>query len=335
MESNTLPGHPQLPWTQSGWQESVQAWIDQELTSQGIRIEGPLEILHMRTWSAFASVPTSEGVVFFKAPSLDNAFEAALTHKLIQLRPDCMVRLLAVDLERGWTLSADSGVTLRSFIRSVDDLPQWDHVLPFYAEFQIDLAQHLPDLLLTGAPDRRLGHFPHLYRELLVDTENLRVDNPPGLSSEEHRQLLKLQSDVKDMCLQLGSYGLPETICHEEVHDANVILDGERVIFTDWADSCIGHPFLTMLVTIRSASFRSSIEEDAPEMLHLRDIYLEPWFSFGTPTELSEAFDIAYRLAMINRSLSYHLSMARLPEEYKIENDAIPGWLQDFLKTFD
>jgi len=184
---------------------------------------------------------------------------------------------------------------------------------------------------LTDAPDRRLGHFPHLYRGLLEDTENLRVDNPPGLSSEEHRHLLKLQSEVEDMCLHLASYGIPETICHEEVNDANVIPDGERVIFPDWADSCIGHPFFTILVTIRSAAIRAGLEEDAPEMLHLRDIYIEPWSSFSSPTELREAFDIAYRLAMINRSPSYHLSMAELPQEYKIENDAIPGWLQDFL----
>jgi len=33
-----------------------------------------------------------------------------------------MVRLLAVDLEQGWTLSADSRDTLRSLIHSVDDL---------------------------------------------------------------------------------------------------------------------------------------------------------------------------------------------------------------------
>jgi hypothetical protein len=309
------------------------AWIDLELSSQGIRIKGPLEILHMRTWSAFASIPTSDGIVYFKAPSSENAFEAALTQTLTQLRPDCMVRLLAVDIERGWALSADSGDTLRSFIRSVDDLPRWDHVLPFYAEFQIDLAQHLPDLRLTGAPDRRLEIFPDLYRRLLEDTENLRVDNPPGLSSDEHQKLLDLQPKVEDLCAQLAGYALPETICHEEVHDANVILNGDRVIFTDWADSCIGHPFFTMLVTIRSTAYRAGIKEDAPEMLHLRDIYLEPWSSFGSPTELREAFDIAYRLAMINRSLSYHLSMARLPEEYKIENDAIPGWLQDFLET--
>ena len=333
MESNTLPAHPQLPWTQPGWEENVQSWIDQQLAAHGIRIEGPLEILHMRTWSALASLATSEGVVYFKAPSLDDAFEAALTQKLVQLRPDCMVRLLAVDLEQGWTLSVNSGEVLRNSIRSVDDLARWDRVVPFYAEFQIDLAPNLADLLMTGAPDRRLGHFPHLYRGLLEDTENLRVDNPPGLSSEEHRHLLTLQSEVEDMCLQLARVGLPETICHEEVHDANVILDGERVIFTDWADSCIGHPFFTMLVTIRSAAYRAGIKEDAPEMLRLRDIYLEPWSSFGSPTELREAFDIAYRLAMINRSLSYHLSMAELPEEYKIENDAIPGWLQDFLET--
>ena len=335
METNSLPAHPQLPWTQPRWQDNAMAWIDQELTSQGIRIEGPLEVLHMRTWSAFASIPTSEGIVYFKTPSTKNAFEAALTQTLTKLRPDCMVRLLAVDVEQGWTLSADSGEILRNSIHSVDDLPKWDRVVPFYAELQIDLAQNLDDLLLTGAPDRRLEHFPRLYRELLEDTEILRVDNPPGMSSEEYRHLLDLQSKVEDMCVQLAGYGLPETICHEEVHDANVLLKGEYVIFTDWADSSVAHPFFTLLVTIRSAAYRAGLEEDAPEMLHLRDIYLEPWSSFGSPRELREAFNIAYRLAMINRSLSYHLSMAELPEEYKIENDAIPGWLQDFLETFD
>ena len=277
METNTLPPHPLLPWTQSDWQENALAWIDQELTSQGIQIEGPLEILHMRTWSAFAAIPTSGGIVYFKTPSIENAFEAALTQKLVQLRPDCMVKLLAIDLEQGWTLSADSGEVLRNSIQTVDDLGHWDRVVPYYAEFQIDLAPHLTDLLNTGAPDRRLVGFPDLYRKLLEDTENLRVDNPPGLSSEEHRHLLELQSEVEDMCLQLASYRLPETICHEEIHDANVLLNGEHVIFTDWADSSIGHPFFTLLVTIRSAAFRAGLEEDAPEMLHLRDIYLEPW----------------------------------------------------------
>lgn len=180
MESNTLPPHPLLPWTQPGWQDNAMAWIDLELSSQGIRIKGPLEILHMRTWSAFASIPTSDGIVYFKAPSSENAFEAALTQTLTQLRPDCMVRLLAVDIERGWALSADSGDTLRSFIRSVDDLPRWDHVLPFYAEFQIDLAQHLPDLRLTGAPDRRLEIFPDLYRRLPRGYGELTRRQPSG-----------------------------------------------------------------------------------------------------------------------------------------------------------
>ena len=335
MDIGSQPAHHLLPWTQPGWQEGVLEWVESELNTVGIRTEGSLEIVHMRTWSAFASVPTSEGIVYFKAPSPPYAFEASLIKTLTQLRPDCMVRLLAVDLERGWTLSADSGVTLRSFIRSVDDLPQWDHVLPFYAEFQFDLAQHLPDLLLADAPDRRLEIFPDLYRGLLEDTKTLRVDNPPGLSSDEHQKLRDLQPEVEDLCIQLASYGLPETICHEEVHDANVILDGDRVIFTDWSDSSVAHPFFTMLVTMRSAAYRAGLEEDAPEMAHLRDIYLEPWESYGSPSELREAFSIAYRLAMVNRSLSYYLGLRDLPEQYKIENDSIPGWLQDFLETFD
>ena len=333
MNSKNLPPHPLLPWTQPGWQERVSVWVDRELNSLGIHREGPLKVLHMRTWSAFASIPTTRGTVYFKAPSLENSYEAGLTEILTQLRPDCTVELLAIDLAQGWTLSADSGEILRNSIRTVDDLPHWDPVLPLYAEFQIELAQHITDLLSTGAPDRRLSRFPGLYRNLLMDTKNLRVDNPPGLTMDEHRRLLALQPEVDELCLQLASFGLPETICHEEVHDANVLMNEERAIFTDWADSSIGHPFLSMLVTIRSAAYRAGLEEDAPEMYRLRDIYLEPWSAYGSSTELRTAFNIAYRLAMINRSLSYHLCMAKLPEQYKIENDSIPGWLQDFLET--
>jgi hypothetical protein len=36
---------------------------------------------------------------------------------------------------------------------------------------------------------------------------------------------------------------------------------------------------------------------------------------------------------MIVRALAYHQVLGPLPEQYKVENDAIPGWLQDFLEA--
>ncbi len=51
----------------------------------------------------------------------------------------------------------------------------------------------------------------------------------------------------------------------------------------------------------------------------------------GSHEQLRAAYRIAYRLAMVNWSLSYQRILGPLPERYRIENDAIAGWLQDFL----
>jgi hypothetical protein len=39
----------------------------------------------------------------------------------------------------------------------------------------------------------------------------------------------------------LASVGLPETLVHEEVHSSNVLLRGDRFIFTDWSEAVVAH----------------------------------------------------------------------------------------------
>ncbi len=329
---DTMPDQSlQLPWEQPGWFGQAKAWIHAELERQSIGIRGPIEVLHMRPWSAFARVPTTIGIVYFKAPSPPDKFEAALMQALARWRPDCMLPVLAADLDRGWTLSADAGVTLRSLGQSADQLPHWHKILPLYVEVQIELAPRVEELLALGAPDRRLAKLPRLYDQLLDDTENLRVGLSHGLTLDEHRRLLDLRSRFAAQCEQLAGYGLPETIAHEEVHENNVIVHDGRYTFTDWSDSSVAHPFFTMLVTLRSVAHWCKLDEGGPEVMRLRDIYLEAWTAFESHENLRAAFQIAYRLAMVNRSLSYQLGLGPLPEKYKVENDAIPGWLQDYL----
>ncbi len=261
-------------------------------------------------------------------------YEAALTQALARWRPDCTVPLLAVDLERGWLLSADAGVTLRSVSQSADQIAHWLKVLPLYVELQIEMAEHVPELLALGLFDRRLANLPHLYTLLMEATENLRVGLEPGLTPEEYQRLRDLRLRVAAWCEQLASYGLPETLTHEEVHDANVLVSGDRYIFTDWSDSSIAHPFFTMLVTLRAAADRLKLAEDGPEMIRLRDAYLEPWTKFETRGKLLAAFELAYRLAMVNRALSWHHGTGSLSKQHKEPYaDFVPGWLQDFLNA--
>jgi hypothetical protein len=48
---------------------------------------------------------------------------------------------------------------LRDAIRPTRDIRPWLPVLPRYAELQIEMAEHVPELLALGVPDRRLQSY--------------------------------------------------------------------------------------------------------------------------------------------------------------------------------
>ncbi|HSO26952.1 MAG TPA: hypothetical protein VLS48_02700 [Anaerolineales bacterium] len=321
----------ELPWEQPGWLAEADAWIAARLKDHGRRATGPLHVLHQRPWSTFVRVDTDEGAVFFKAPA-PPLFEAGLTQALAAWRPDCTAPVLAVDLARGWLLTVDAGPTLRSVDPSPGQVDHWVKLLPFYAELQIEMAGRTKHLLALGMPDRRLVRLPRLYAELLETNENLRVGLEAGLTPEEYQRLLDLRPQFAAWCMELAGYGLPETLTHEEVHDANVLASPKGYVFTDWSDSSVSHPFFSPLVTIRAAAHRLGLVEDGPEMARLRDAYLEPWTQFAARKQLLAAFKLAYRLGMVNRALTWNYGTGALSPRHKQPYfDAVPGWLQDFL----
>jgi hypothetical protein len=323
-----------LPWELPGWLDEASAWIHERLAAAGTPATGPIEMLHQRPWSAFARVPTAHGTVFFKAPAPSYPFEAPLTEALAQWWPDCTVPLVAVERKRGWILSSDAGAALRRGDATPAQVDQLLKLLPRYAEVQQALAERVPELLALGVPDLRMSVFPQLYNQLLEDTENLMIGQELGLTDDEYRRLRDLRPRVAEWCQELAGYGLPETLVHEELHDANVLVNGDRFIYTDWSDCSVGHPFFTMLVNIRAAAHRLKLAEDGPEMARLRDAYVKAWTSFLPREDLMLAYELAYRLAMITRSLSWYEGTRRLSPEHKQPYaDNVPGWLQDFLQA--
>jgi hypothetical protein len=328
MEDQLTP----LPWEHPDWLEGATAWIQAQAAAHSLQITGPVEIVHQRPWSTFARLPTDQGTIYFKAPAPVFQFEAALTEALARWRPDCTVPLLAIDRERGWLLSAEAGTTLRSLDRSVEQVKHWLKLLPFYSEFQIEMAARVPELLAVGMPDRRLEQLPHLYAQLLDDTQNLRVGLEPGLTQAEHQRLRALQPRVARLCEQLAAYGLPVTLAHEELHENNILVQDDRYIFTDWSDSSVGHPFFSMVVTPRSIAAWLKLDAHGPELEQVRDAYLEPWTKFERRGRLLAALDLAYRLGRVNRALSWHHDTKVLSGKYKTAYaGSLPGWLQDFL----
>ena len=106
-------------------------------------------------------------------------------------------------------------------------------MLPRYAQLQLDAIDDVGELLSVGVPDRRLDKLPSQYEYLLGET--------PGLTAEELARLDRLRPRVKEMCEELGAFGIPETIQHNDLHDGQVFVRDDDYRFLDWAES-ISHP---------------------------------------------------------------------------------------------
>jgi hypothetical protein len=306
-----------------------------ELERQGIAMHGALAERQVRPWSAVYCAQTSAGEVFFKATAPSLAHEPALTELLARRWPDWVPPVLGSDQSRGWLLLADAGATLRSLVNSTDDLHHWERILPRYAEMQIALVGEREALLALGALDRRLTTLPAQYEALLGDTYALRIGLPDGLTADEHARLLAFAPQFAARCAELASFGLPETLHHDDFHDGNIFVRDGRYALADWGESCVAHPFSTLLVNQRSIAYRLGFlgeENQRPETARLRDAYLEPWGAYAPRADLLTASALARQLAMVGRALTWYRVVSDLAEPYRSqEADAVPGWLQEFL----
>ena len=74
------------------------------------------------------------------------------------------------------------------------------------------------------------------------------------------------------------------------------------------------------------------MERKLKRMQRVRDAYMEPWTEFETWESLLVAYDLAYKLAMLTRALSWNHRTGSLSNKYKeLYAELVPGWLQDFL----
>jgi hypothetical protein len=279
-------------------------------------------------------VPTSAGLVYAKATMAGFYHGVRLTATLADWRPDVMPEVLAFDETRGWMITRDAGPMLRTVTRTTPpNLAPWLEILPRYAELQIEMASRADELLALGAIDHRLATMPGLFAEMLADEDPLRAGEE-GLSDDEIAQLHAIRPRFAALCDELAAFGIPETLQHDDFHDGNIFIGGGRLIFADWEESCVAHPFYTLRVTLRAAAYFAGLTEDAPEIVAMRDAYLEPWERFAPRPDLLRAFAIAQQIANVARGHTWYLTLNLLtPEERRGEEDVVAYNLRQFLES--
>jgi hypothetical protein len=273
---------------------------------------------------------TDAGDLWFKANMPALAHEAAVVQALAARRPDLVPTLFAVDLERGWMLQGDGGTRLRELLVDGDDQSVWERILPVYAELQMDAAADRERLLAAGVPDRRLVVLRDQFEELLADREALTA-----LTDDDLGRLHALAPRIEAECRELAAHGLPETIQHDDLHDGQVFVSDGRYLFFDWGDSCVSHPFFTLVVTLAVLAHKLGLDHDARELERFRDSYLESWTRFRPRAELEKAYPIAYRLGVLCRGLTWAMIVGALPRPLRDdESDAVPERMRMLLEIY-
>lgn len=315
------------------WLEGSADWIETCLREKHIRLTGPIEEFHARPWSVVHRVPTSEGTLYFKAPAPVVKHEAALTQALTSWYPDRTVSLIAVDIERGWMLMRDSGTRLREVIRDGGRSEPWEEVLPTYAQLQIDLVSRREELLGLGVPDARLAVLPERLRELLTHEEALYSGGTYSLSREDVIRLRESVQEFRAMCEELARYGVPESLDHRDLNDANVFLQSGRPVFIDWSEAGVTHPFFSLRTVLVSVEISLNLDEGAAPVVPLRDAYLMPWREHMPETDLEAAFRLAQRIWMIPSALSWYRLVSSFRGAGRHEYaHTVPALLKEFLE---
>ncbi|MBI1295246.1 phosphotransferase [bacterium] len=325
-----------LPWSQPGWIKRAVSWIDETVTLLGLQLVDEVTQPHVRPWSTVLQVPTNQGILYFKATAPMLGHEAALTQSLARWRPDCMPVVLATDLESGWFLMRGSGVSLRSLVQHEGQGQRWQRCLTLYAQVQVDMIPRAQQLLDLNVLDRGLVTLPDQLARLLEDVDALCIEHEDGLSANEYNELQAHLPRFRQLCTELANYGIPETLHHDDFHDGNIFFDDTdsigRITFADWGESCVAHPFFSLVVGLRSAAYTMQLQPGDPALDQLRDAYLRPWSRYAGWADLQAAFALANRIGMVNRALTWYLVVSNLQEPYRTEQaDAVPGWLHEYL----
>ena len=321
-------------WASAAFHDQARSWVATVSHDRGVELDGEMDQPHNRPWSSAIRFGSSAGDLWFKVNGPGTRHESTLVGLLAELVPDLVADVLAVDADRGWTLTRDAGPMLRTTAPPEQLWSRWEGIVQRYAEAQILLGSHDRELLGTGTPEVSPRTMPGQAAALL---EQLAAETPDtgGLTAEQAEGLTARLPEYAGWCAELTGSGIPESVQHDDLHSGNICWAGslDRARIIDWGDASVGHPFGTMLCTLNSVSHAAGLELDDPRVLRVRDAYLEPFTAFADHAELVRLVALARRTGCVARALSYRAALLGESDSTHAEYEfPVREWFLDLLE---
>lgn len=292
------PQHSLRPgWLDLAWHEEATSWADAELARLGRRRLGlpqPVKTWSLSTVLRLETAGAGLGAAFLKANFPHFAGEAAAIAAIAQFVPDQLPTLLATHAWQGWLLMEPLPPVLEDLPRST--LLRAARLL---AQLQLRSRAHVDSLLAAGVRDRT--EQPMIRDLEAVLDHGFELDRLTGPEQQSVRtRRANLVAAVRD----LYATEVPVTLVHGDLHPGNIAADPGhrgRVVFYDWTDACVSHPFLDA-AHLATWVARNEQELAAEEVWHA---YLEPWRAALPGVDLTEAQRLSPLVNLLFQLVTY------------------------------
>jgi hypothetical protein len=282
------------PFATLGWFRAVRAWVEMAAQSVGFRLNGDFRQLNASESFSLIRFETNGPALWFKAVGEPNRREFPITTTLAELFPDYLPAILAAHNEwNGWLMQEVEGNALAG----AQDLRPWLKAVTALSELQMASIPYSSLIRAAGAHDLAPARLVNLVPDFLetmtrLMSQQMRIP-PPVLNRKE---LGLLGECIQDALVLVQSLDLPDALGHLDLNPWNIIVNAQQCRFLDWAEACVGIPFLSLEYVLEHYR-RSPAPTTEGESL-LRDEYCRRWEHVISPAAISYALPFLPTLAV-------------------------------------
>jgi len=235
------------PFSRRGWLKEAQEWIQHTVPG----VEFTADFRQYNAGDNFALVRLGikgSRSCWLKATGEPNTHECGLTVKLADLFPEYLPVVVAVREDWNAWVTEDAG----SSLSTVDKLEVLIDAVTALAELQTLSLPHVPQLEQAGCVDRTLGRvLNHLPEMITCLEEAMRNQTSTRVQPVAASRLREVGCIVEAACERMLKLDIPCALVNGDINLDNILYDGNRFRFVDWAEGGIGNPFLSFQQVIQ------------------------------------------------------------------------------------
>ena len=227
--------------------------------------------------------------LWFKAVGKPNAREFALTQELARRFPRFLPKIVATVPEwNGWAMEEVPGTALDD----AEGIEPCEQALTGLAILQLESRECIYSLSALGAKDWSCRRIQPLLGQFFEDARRAMLAQTSVRSNAlSHGELSQLKEDVEaGLCESIGA-GVPETLLHGDIGHGNILATPDGPVFLDWAETAIGHPFLSAEHLIVDMVRSSALIRE--KQIGLRHHYANHWRGYLPKAAIEEAIALS------------------------------------------